>query len=33
MTDGGLLKDGTQMKLDVSAMDFIAEAWRLNNTH
>jgi hypothetical protein len=30
MTDGGLLQDATQMKLDVlSAMQFIAEAWRL----
>jgi hypothetical protein len=30
MTDVGLLQDTTQMKLDVlSAMHFIAEAWRL----
>jgi hypothetical protein len=30
MTDGGLLKDATQMKLDVlSAMHFTAEAWSL----
>jgi hypothetical protein len=29
MTDGGLLQDAIQMKLDVSAMHFTARAWRL----
>jgi hypothetical protein len=30
MIDGGLLEDATQMNLDVlSALDIIAEAWRL----